>query len=827
VQDLRDAFRTLRSSPVISAVAVLSLALGIGANTAIFSILNSLLLKPLPVRDPQSLIALGSDRPGEDAAMTHPIWEQVRDRHLAHEAFVWATDRVSVVDRGETRALEAIWASGTFFQSLGLTAVAGRTFAESDDRRDGGADGPVAVLSYSSARRLFGGSREAIGRTLTIERVAFTVIGVTPPDFFGLSIGAAVDVILPLEAEPLLGRIPSRLERWPWLHITARLRPGETVDAVSAAFRAQQPQIREQTMPAFDRAEDREAYLSKPWTMRSAATGSSRLRSRYGAAVSTLLVIVGLVLLVACANIAHLQLARTAARRYEFSVRVALGASRLRVVRQQLVESLLLAAAGAALGLAFAQWGGRLIVAQLSTWASTAFLDLSPDWRVLGLTGAVTLLTALLFGTVPALRAARADPIDALNRQRRGLAGGGPASVSGGLVIVQVALSLLLLIGAGLFVRSFAALAYRDLGFDRSRVLVAVVDAQRSAVQPAGRPTLFERVRRAAATVPGVESAATSMATPLGSAGVRFDRDVQEAGNPTFVGREVRIFTCPISPDWFHTFGTRLLAGRDIDARDHATAADVAVINEAFAKRHFEGENPIGRTIMVGENASDRQPVEIVGLVQNAAFTSVREPVEPTMYRPLARWDGEGSLTSFPSISVSIRAAGELPPARLTSSLAAAIVGVDGALTVSFQTVTETLSVYYIRERLLAVISGYFGALALLLAALGLYGVTAYSVSRRRTEIGVRIAIGADASAVVRLVLGRVAFLCALGIIAGIVASLWATRLVAALLFDTPARDPLMIGASAVVLALAAGAAGWLPARRASRIDPAQALREG
>ena len=826
MQDLRDALRTLRASPLISAVAVLSLGLGIGANTAIFSILNSLLLKPLPVRDPQQLVALGSDRPGEDALMTYPIWQQVRDRHVLNDAFVWANDRVSVADGGETRALDAIWASGGFFESLGLPVVAERAFSGADDRRDGGPDGPVAVLSYGSARRLFGGPAEAIGRTLTIERVTFTIIGVTPPDFFGLNIGAAVDVILPLQTEPLLGRLPSRLERWPWLHTTGRLRPGETVAAATAAVRLQQPQIREQTMPAFDRAEDRDAYLSKPWTMRSAATGSSRLRSRYAAALSTLLAVVGLVLLVACANIAHLQLARTAARRYEFSVRVALGASRLRIVRQQLVESLVLSALGAGLGLAFAQWGGRLIVAQLSTWASTAFLDLSPDWRVLGVTGAVALSTAILFGTVPAFRAARANPIEALNQQRRGLAAGGPASIGGGLVIVQVALSLLLVIGAGLFLRSFAALAYRDLGFDRSRVLVAVVDGRRSAFPPSGRAALFERVRQAVATVPGVESAATSMATPLGSAGVRFDRDVQETGNPTFAGRDVRIFTCPVSPDWFRTFGTRLLAGRDIDARDQATAADVALINEAFARRHFEGENPIGRTIMVGNEPSDRKPVEIVGLVQNAAFTSVRDPVEPTMYRPLAQWDDEELLASFPSISVSVRAAGDLPPARLSSSVASAIAGVDGALTVSFQSVTETLSVYYIRERLLALISGYFGVLALLLAGVGLYGVTSYSVSRRRTEIGVRMAIGANASAVVRLVLGRVAFLCGLGIIAGVVVSLWATRLVEALLFNTPARDPLMIGAAAVALALVAGGAGWLPARRASRIDPAEALRD-
>lgn len=284
--------------------------------------------------------------------------------------------------------------------------------------------------------------------------------------------------------------------------------------------------------------------------------------------------------------------------------------------------------------------------------------------------------------------------------------------------------------------------------------------------------------------------------------------------------------TTPVSPDWFRTFGTRLVAGRDVDARDVATAPNVALINEAFAKRYLDG-NPLGQTILVGAEPPDRRPVEIVGVVQNAAFTSVREPVEPTMYVPLLQGIDEELLTSFPSICVSIRAAGNLRPASLAGSLTAAIAGVDSDLSVSFQSVTETLSVYYIRERLLAMLSGYFGALALLLSALGLYGVTAYSVTRRRTEIGVRMAIGADAPAVVRLVLGRVAVLCGIGIVAGVVASLWATRLVEALLFNTPARDPVMIGGSAVALALIAGFAGWLPARRASRIDPAEALREG
>jgi hypothetical protein len=307
---------------------------------------------------------------------------------------------------------------------------------------------------------------------------------------------------------------------------------------------------------------------------------------------------------------------------------------------------------------------------------------------------------------------------------------------------------------------------------------------------------------------------------------VRFTRDVQEAGNPTFEGKEVLVFTTPVSPDWFHTFGTRLIAGRDIATTDRATAAKVAVVNEAFAGRHFPGANPIGRTIMVGQEPSDRQPVEIVGIVQDAAFVSVRDSVEPTLYTAFAQALEPALIESFPSMTVSVRAAGEIPPARLATGVAAAVANVDAAATVSFQTLTETLSTYYIRERLLALLSGYFGAFALFLGGVGVYGVTAHAVSRRRTEIGVRMAIGANAGSVVRLVLGRLAVLATLGIVAGCVLSFWATRLLGSLLFKITTRDPASLTIAIVALGLVTMCAGWLPARRAARIDPAEALRE-
>lgn len=824
MQNLRLAFRTLRATPILSTVAVLSLALGIGANTAIFSILNSLLLKPLPVRDAHRLVGLASAPSQDDVRVNYPAWKQIQDRRLLDEAFAWAMDSVSMADAGSTTPLQAIWASGDFFDSLGVPTILGRTFGKGDDRRGGGSDGPVAVISYGLWQRKFGGASDAIGRTITLDHVPFTIAGVAPRSFFGLDVGTAIDVVLPLETEPLMGRVPPRLDTTlsQWLRVVGRLPREGTVDAVTGALRRAQPGIRETTMPGYTRAEDRDAYLRAPWVATGAGTGSSRLRSRYRPALFALLAITGLVLLVACANVANLQLARIAGRRYELGLRRALGASRLRLVRQLFAESLLLSAAGAALGLAFAQWGSRLLVEQLS---STAFLDLSPDWRVLGLTGAITVATAVLFGTGPARRASRVEPIETLKQQSRGIAGEQRQGLASGLVVVQVALSLLLLVGAGLFLRSFAALAYRDLGFDRGRVLVAVVDARRSAIPPSGRSALYERVREAVRAVAGVESAATSMATPMGSAGVRLEREVAVLAHGTAPARQGRISVTPVGPDWFKTFGTRLTAGRDFDARDRLGALNVAIVNEAFVRRYLREARPIGLSMTMESNAADRRPVEIVGVVQDAAFTSVRDPVEPTVYRPFAQ-EADDEMLAAAAVSVSVRTAQGGSPAQLTRGIAAAIGGVDRTLSVSFQSVSDQLSVFYVRERLLALLSGFFGAVALLLAALGLYGVTAHSVSRRRREIGIRMALGATAAGVIRLVLSRVSMLVGAGIIVGAGVSLWLSTFVATLLYGLEPRDPLTLVGSAAVLAIVAGLAGGLPAWRASRVDPAEVLRE-
>jgi len=824
---LRDAFRSIRSTPVLTAAALLSFALGIGANTAIFTLLDSLLLKPLPVRAPEELIALVTPgNPNEALPVSYPVWKEIRDRRVLNRSFAWATDRLSLTDTGEIRFVDAMWATGDYFDALGVGAVRGRTFGPRDDRRDGGADGPVAVLSFGAWQRQFGGAPDVVGRRLTIERVPFTIVGVTPPDFLGLNVGTTFDVILPLEIEPRLGRPIKRLETatWTWLQVMARRTPGQPIGALSRTLADARAQIRDATMPSFPRAEDRETYLSAGWDLRASPAGVSRMRRQYSGVLWVLLAVVSVVLLIACANVATLLLERAAMRRFEFSVRLSLGATRSSLVRQLLCETLLIASGAGLAGLLLARWASSALVTQLSTWAYTATFDLSLDWRVLVGTTLVTTVVAVVAGIAPALRASHSRPVDVLMQRSRGVVGD-RTSGGGALVVVQVALSLVLVAAAGLFLQSFVALAYRDLGFDRDRVLIAVVDAGRSATPPAARLALFERLREAVGALPDVEVAATSTATPLGSAGVRFTPAITVSGH-AMPADGVRILTNPVSTNWFRTFGTRLLTGRDFDDRDRAGTAPVVVVNEAFAARYFRGGNPVGQTITEIVSPTDRRSLEIVGLVQNAAFVSVRDPIEPTMYAPLEqRLTPE--LTSFMTgLTISVRSRPG-SPSRSRAAIAAAMTAVDPSLAISFQTVREQLDVFYIRERLLAWLSGFFGAFALALAVLGLYASISHQVVRRRSEIGIRVAIGAQPAAVQRLVLARVTRLVIAGVAIGAVGSWWAARLIASLLYGVPARDPNTLALASIVMVIAAGAAGWLPARRAARVDPAAVLREG
>ena len=826
MHDLRLAVRSLRATPVVTFVAALSLALGIGANTAIFSLVNSLILRSLPVADPNRLVLVNDAPAGSPGQTSWPyaVWENIRQRSQAFDgALAWGTLRFNLAQGGEQQPVDGLYVSGEYFTTLGVPALLGRTLTAADDRRGGGPDGAVAVISYAFWQRQFGGDANAVGRSIVLDRVPFTIVGVTPPDFFGSEIGRSFDVAAPLGTEPLIRGAETNLERrssW-WLTVMLRLKPGQSIDAATMALRGVQPQIRDNAVPQDWLPKLQADFLKQPFTLEPAAAGTSPLRTRYQRPLLTILVVVALVLLVACANIAILLLARATARRHELSVRLALGAPRWTLARQLLVESVVLSAAGALAGLVFASWGSRALVAQLSTQVTRVALNAPLDWRVLGFTATVTIATALLFGIAPAFRAARVAPIDALKEHGRGAGGEGGLSIASGLVVAQVALSLVLVVAAGLFVRSFGRLANVRLGFDQERVLVVSVNALSSRVDPDRRPVLFQQLAEAVAALPGVRHAAASVVTPVSNS--TWNNRVNVPGAPELSDRERSALVNIVTPGWFATYGTRILAGRDVDEHDTAAAQRVALVNEAFVRRFFPGRSAIGGTIEFPPFGTTPTPPDtIVGVVEDAVYRRLREPVQPTLYQPLAQYsDGRFPL---PTASISVRAAGG-SPAALSRSIATALTNIDRDIAFSFRPLADQVNASLIQERIVALLSGFFGGLALLLAALGLYGVTAYAVSRRRAEIGIRLALGAAPGGVVRLVLTRVSLLVAIGVAVGTGFSIWASTFVATLLYGLEPRDPSTLAGAAGVLAVVGAIAGWLPAHRVSRIDPAEVLR--
>ncbi|HEY7600837.1 MAG TPA: FtsX-like permease family protein, partial [Candidatus Limnocylindrales bacterium] len=534
-----------------------------------------------------------------------------------------------------------------------------------------------------------------------------------PPEFFGTEVGRKFDVAIPLGTEPLVrGAANSGLDRrsmW-WLEIMARLRPGQTAGQATTALRQVQPQIREATLPDNWPASDLAEYLKDPLTLVPAATGQSFLRDRYQRPLLTIMVVVSLVLLIACANIANLMLARANGRRHEVSVRLALGASRWRLARLFFTESVLLSAAGTLLGLLFAQWGSRLLVQQISTPRMNVFVDLAPDWRVLGFTAGVAIATAILFGTAPALKAAQVEPNEALKEQGRALAGGGRRPLGSPLVVAQVALSLVLIVAAGLFVRTFATLATRDLGFNRDPVLAVSIDAGTTGMEAEARGALFLRVAEAVAAVPGVERSAASALTPIG--GIRWNERFEFPDRPALTERDRIVNMNFVTPGWFATYETPLVAGRDFGPGDRGGAPAVAIVNQAFANRFFGGASPVGRTLrQAGRPDRPELPLEIVGVVRDTVYASVREPAGPIVYRPLAQAE------DFPPfVSISLRAATG-SPAMLTRSVAAAIGAINRDLSLTFRPLAAQIDGALAQERVVAMLSGFFGLLALLLAA--------------------------------------------------------------------------------------------------------------
>ena len=834
--DLRVAARELCAAPLVTAVAILSLALGIGANTAVFSLVNSLLLRPLPVVEPQRLAVVSNTRAvsqGFTAAWTYAIWDEIRQRAQPFEgACAWWMDRLNLAPRGgETEPVDVVWVSGEYFSTIGTSALLGRTITTADDIRGGGRDTAVAVISYELWQRRFGRAGNVLGMSLTIERVPFTIVGVTPPEFSGAEVGRTFDVALPMNTEPLIGGKESRIQAGPGFYVFAvllRLKPGQSVDAATAILRGVQPQIREAAMPAAVPPLVQKEFLKDAFTVVPAATGTSRLRARYERPLVVILVVVALVLFIACANIANLQLARAIARGHELSVRVALGAARWRIARQWVVESLLLSTAGALLGLLFAAWTSRLLMAQLSTTLNRVYLDLSLDWRVLAFTSGIAVATTLLFGTLPALRAFNVVPMDALREQKRGASTDTRGRLSNGLVIVQVALSVVIVVAAGLFVRSFAKLATLPLGFDSNRVLLVTVNIARTQVAASDRVTFIHRLVREVAAVPGVTNAAASLNTPAFPMSLIETVQIPNSGLSLQPSTNRRLgpnttFANVLTPGWFATYGTPIKAGRDFDDRDVKEAPAVIIVNEAFVRKFLAGKDPIGATVAFERGHDAPVPKTVVGVVGNAVYNSLRAEDAPTEYAPLAQLDFPAHMLSEIAISVRASAAS---PMRLARSIAASLTTVNRDLVFSFRPLTDQVSASLTQERLVAMLSGLFGVLALLLAGLGLYGLTAYAVACRRAEIGIRMALGSTGAGVVRLVVSRAAWLVATGILIGVGVSAWASTFVATLLYGLDPRDPATIVGAVVMLVIVGTVAAWLPALRASRLDPATVLRE-
>ena len=817
--DCRLAVRTLRATPVVTAAAVLSLALAIGANTAIFSVINALMFRGLAVAAPERLVTVTTQSAitGKvTKGWTNAVWQEMRRHSAAFDgAMAWSLPNMfNLADSGEPQQVEGVYASGEFFQTLGVTPLIGRPFTIADDVRGGGPDGAVAVISYRLWQTRFGGAPSVIGTPIVVDHVPFRIIGVTPPAFFGAEVGQAVDIALPLGTETLIRGNNTLLDREAyWLRIMLRLKAGQPLASATATLRDLQRQIRDgvMTSPTPARAPD---FMKEPLTLVASAT-SSRFRSRYQWPMLAVFGVVTLVLLVACANIANLMLARGAARRYELSMRLALGAPPWRLARQLMVESVLLAAAGAAVGFVLAGWSAAWLVAQLSTSFIPVFLDVSFDWDVLIFSLGVTAGTAVLFGTWPALRSTQVEPLEVLSSRERG--GGG--IVSSSLIAGQLAVSLVLIVAAGLFVRTFQSLATRPLGFDRERLLVIDADATRASVDAAARPRLVQRAVDAVRSIPGVEGAAASMITPGG--GLAMTDLIETTGSAGLSEQERMAFMNYVAPGWFATYGIPITAGRDFDANDTKGAQPVVIVNDAFARRYLRGD-AIGATVTY-PRAREQRPATakkvVIGIVGNTIIRSARDEMVPTMYVPLDQLEAVP-----PSVSISVRTA-RVTPAALVPTVASALKPVDPNLMFRVMPLADSISASFALERLIAQVAALFGLLALMLSAIGLYGVTAYSVARQRRDIGIRMALGGSAVDIVRLVMSRLFRITAVGITLGGVLSLGTSTLVASLLFGLEPRDPLTFTVAAASLALVATAAALVPVWRATRIDPASVLR--
>jgi len=826
-QDLRYGLRQLRLNPGFTTVAVVSLALGIGANTAIFQLVNAVRLRTLPVENPQELAYIdfpqGSMRSGwfssRNSRLTSTLWEQIRTRQQAFSGMLaWSGTRFNLEKGGEARYAEGLYVSGDFFRVLGVRPMIGRAFTADDDKPD--CSSPGVVMSHAFWQSEYGGEPGILSRTISLDGRTLPIVGITPPSFFGIDVGSRFDVAVPLCVDRLLaedgkGRAPFR-HAW-WLAAMGRLKSGWTPERATAHMQTLAPGIMQESVPERYRPDQAKRFLANKLVVTSGSTGVSGLRRQYETSLWILLATTGAVLLIACANLANLLLARATVREKEIAVRLAVGADRGRIIRQLLSESLLLSVCGSILGALLAQALSRVLVSFLSTANNPLFLGLGVDLRIFGFTAALAVGTCLLFGLLPAWRATRVAPASAMRSGGRGLTAGRERNrLRRALVVTQVALSLLLLVGALLFVRSLRNLLTVDAGFKPEGIVAVSLDLRRPAYSKDRLPAMYREMLNRIGSRPGVISAAQVAMMPVSGSGwnerARPDGSTAENKNSNFNR---------VGPGYFKTMGTTLLSGRDFDDRDTATSPKVAIVNEAFVREIFGGQNPVGRSYRVDGDAGKPDPVyQVIGVVRNTKYYELREDFTPIGFVPMSQEEDPGA-----NARIVVRAAANNIGDVMTA-VKATVAEVHPEIGLEFRILTRQLEESLLRERLMATLLGAFGFLAAILATIGLYGVIAYMVERRRNEIGVRMALGADRSNVVWLVVREAGTLLILGLIVGTGLALWVGKLAQTMLFGLKPYDPVTLAGAVALLGIVALVATYAPALRASRLDPMNALRE-
>ena len=820
LSDLRYGARLLRRNPAFAIVAILSLALGIGANTAIFQLLDAVRLRTLPVEAPTQLATIrmtGNDCCSGDHysrnTLTGGLWNLLRTQQQGFSDIAgWAPERFNLGQGGEARYADTLMVSGNFFKTLGIQPTVGRLLSPSDDYRGCGAQG--AVISNAFWQREFGGRPRVIGSPITLNGRPFQVIGVTPASFYGIEVGQKFDVAIAICAQPLFSTHGSLMDdpiSW-WIATIGRLKPGWTLDRASAQLAAISPGIFAASLPDKYDAVARKAYLSEHLGAFPAATGVSELRSYYEDPLWLLLALSGLVLLIACANLANLMLARASVREREMALRLTLGASRSRLIRQLLAESFLLATMGTLAGLALAQILSRALVAFLSTQQSQVFMELALDWRVLGFAAALALLTCLLFGVVPAIQASRTEPGVAMKAGARGATPGRDRFLlRRALVVSQVALSLVLLTGALLFVRTFQNLVTTNAGFQQDNVLVANIDFSPLKLPAENQMAFKQQLIEHMQAVPGVTSVAEILVVPMSHGG--WDDNIDITDGPQ---REDVTFN-RVSPNYFRTMETPLLAGRDFNPTDTPTSPRVAIVSEAFARKYFGGANPVGRVFR--DSSPEKAPYQIIGLVKNTKYYELREEPLPIIFVSFTQKNGPEEHSVL-----MIRSQEPLPP--LISSIKHASGEINSGMVLNFSVFKTQIREGLLREQLMATLSGFFGVLATILAMVGLYGVISYMVVRRRSEIGVRMALGANRANILLMVLREAAILLGIGLAVGTALSLAAGTAAASMLYGLKPSDPQTLAIALAGISVVALLAILLPAQRAATVQPMAALRE-